>query len=159
VTWTPAGEFEPPFCQLSRSFSRDPSRHEARRKADPQNVHVEQVQNGPAAQRRPFEIMAPRRGSAAGGVHEEARIPVKRPRQALEVLAANGPLPSDQDVVDEGAFKPPDARRLKRVSVEFLQSLYDRQLQLVNHLARRVLRTRPCSIYFKEINYRAMEDN
>jgi hypothetical protein len=132
ATWTPASEFEPAFCQLSRSFSRDPGDYQARRKADPQNVDIEQVDNGPATRRRPFEIMALRRRSAAGGVHEEARIPIKRPRQALEILAADGSLSPDQDVVDEGAFEPPDARRLKRVSVEFPSVVDDRPL---DHLA------------------------
>lgn len=133
ATWTPASEFEPAFRQLSRGFSRDPGGYQARRKADPQNVDVERVENGPGARQRRSEIRAASRGSAAGGVHEKARIPVKRSRQALEILAADGSLSPDQNVIDEGALQSPDTRRLKRVSVEFLQSLYDRQLQFVGH--------------------------
>ena len=74
ATWTPASEFEPPFCPLSRSLSRDSSGDQARRKADPQHMNVEQVEID--AGRRRFEIEGLGRTAAAGGVHQQAGIPV-----------------------------------------------------------------------------------
>jgi hypothetical protein len=60
-------------------------------------------------------MKALRRGSAVGG---KAGISVKCLREALGILAADGSLSADQDVVNKGALQSSEARRLKRASVK-----------------------------------------